>query len=65
MNAYLLAQPQSEMTLAVMQLIRFNYDCLQAVEQAAIASSVDWSQTERLLERSNKAGRWWAVKRCC
>ncbi len=50
MNAYLLAQPQSEMTLAVMQLIRFNYDCLQAVEQAAIASSVDWSQTERLLD---------------
>lgn len=50
MNAYLLAQPQSEMTLAVMQLIRFNYDCLQAVEQAVIASSVDWSQTERLLD---------------
>lgn len=50
MNAYLLAQPQSEMTLAVMQLIRFNYDCLQAVEQSAIESSVDWSQTERLLD---------------
>ncbi|WP_456024526.1 TcdA/TcdB pore-forming domain-containing protein [Pseudomonas protegens] len=50
MNAYLLAQPHSEMTLAVMQLIRFNYDCLQAVEQSAIASSVDWSQTERLLD---------------
>lgn len=50
MNAYLLAHPQSEMTLAVMQLIRFNYDCLQAVEQAAIASSVDWSQTERLID---------------
>ncbi|QHF48661.1 hypothetical protein PspS49_03170 [Pseudomonas sp. S49] len=50
MNAYLLAHPQSEMTLAVMQLIRFNYDCLQAVEQSAIASSIDWSQTERLLD---------------
>jgi insecticidal toxin len=50
MNAYMLAQPQSEMTLAVMQLIRFNYDCLQAVEQSAIASSVDWSQTERLID---------------
>ncbi|WP_434708508.1 hypothetical protein J3P75_24450 [Pseudomonas sp. R1-1] len=50
MNAYMLAQPHSEMTLAVMQLIRFNYDCLQAVEQSVMASSVDWSQTERLLD---------------
>ncbi|WP_426159850.1 TcdA/TcdB pore-forming domain-containing protein [Pseudomonas sp. TSRC2-2] len=50
MNAYMLAQPHSEMTLAVMQLIRFNYDCLQAVEHSVMASSVDWSQTERLLD---------------
>jgi len=50
MNAHMLAHPQSEMTLAVMEVIRFNYDCLQAVERLAVASSVDWSQTERLLD---------------
>lgn len=50
MNAHLLAQPQSGMTLAVMELVRFNYDCLDAVQHLATASAVDWSQTDGMLD---------------
>lgn len=57
MNAHMLAQPQSGMTLAVMQLIRFNYDFLYSVESRAMASGIDWSQPSRLLDVIENAWR--------
>ena len=49
MNAHFLAQPDSGMTLSIMQMIRFNYDVLHQVEQTMASSGFAWSQTEELL----------------
>ncbi|WLH36291.1 TcdA/TcdB pore-forming domain-containing protein [Pseudomonas sp. FP2196] len=50
MNAHFVAHAQSGMTLAIMQLIRFNYDALQAVERKAAEAGINWAQSDRLLD---------------
>ncbi|MBV4486481.1 hypothetical protein HU727_012845 [Pseudomonas sp. SWRI153] len=48
MNAHFLAHPDSGMTLAIKQLIRFNYDCLYDVERRAAAQGISWAQSDEL-----------------
>lgn len=42
MNAHILAHPGSGMTQAIMQTIRFNYDCLQEVERRLAIAGIAW-----------------------
>ncbi|MGE1161554.1 hypothetical protein ACQJ0H_22575, partial [Pantoea agglomerans] len=41
MNAHMLAHSGSAMTLAYMQMIRLNYDCLLEVERRAALAGID------------------------
>ncbi|WP_339546596.1 TcdA/TcdB pore-forming domain-containing protein [Pseudomonas sp. RA_35y_Pfl2_P32] len=42
MNAHFLAHPGSGMTQAIMQTIRFNYDCLHEVERRLANAGIAW-----------------------
>ncbi|MFG6204559.1 TcdA/TcdB pore-forming domain-containing protein [Pseudomonas retamae] len=49
MNAHILAHARSGMTLAYMQMIRLNYDCLLEVERRVIAAGVDTQDEGRVV----------------
>ncbi|SDT55042.1 insecticidal toxin [Pseudomonas sp. Z003-0.4C(8344-21)] len=49
MNAHMLAHAGSGMTMAYMQMIRLNYDCLLQVERRAIAAGIDMNDAGRLI----------------
>lgn len=49
MNAHFLAQPDSGMTLSIMERIRFNYDILYAVEKRLAASGFAWGDYDQLV----------------
>ncbi|WKV90114.1 hypothetical protein LJU32_07645 [Pseudomonas sp. B21_DOA] len=49
MNAHILAHAGSGMTMAYMQMIRLNYDCLLQVERRAIAAGIDMNDAGRLV----------------
>ncbi|HWH90045.1 MAG TPA: TcdA/TcdB pore-forming domain-containing protein [Pseudomonas sp.] len=48
MNAHILAHPRAGMTQAIMEVIRFNYDCLNEVERRMIAAGANWAEYHRL-----------------
>lgn len=50
MNAHILAHPGSGMTQAIMQTIRFNYDCLQEVERRLAIAGIAWGDEDRLFD---------------
>lgn len=50
MNAHILAHPGSAMTLAYMQMIRLNYDCLLEVEQRAAVAGIDATDQARMFD---------------
>jgi len=54
MNAHFLAHPGSGMTQAIMQTIRFNYDCLNEVERRAAAAGIAWENVDLLREVAQK-----------
>lgn len=49
MNAHILAHAESGMTMAYMQMIRVNYDCLLEVERRVIADGIDTTDAGRLV----------------
>ncbi|MBH3407514.1 hypothetical protein I5P86_20875 [Pseudomonas glycinae] len=49
MNAHFLAQPRSGMTMAYMQAIRLNYDCLYEVERRLDAMGIAASDESRVI----------------
>lgn len=50
MNAHMLAHPGSAMTLAYMQMIRLNYDCLLEVERRAALAGIDATDQARMFD---------------
>ncbi|MFJ2481054.1 TcdA/TcdB pore-forming domain-containing protein [Pseudomonas sp. NPDC087598] len=50
MNAHMLAHPGAGMTRSIMEVIRFNYDCLNEVERRMVAAGADWGDVRRLGE---------------
>jgi insecticidal toxin len=50
MNAHMLAHPGSAMTLAYMQMIRLNYDCLLEVERRAAVAGIDPADQARMFD---------------
>ena len=50
MNAHMLAHPGAGMTQAIMEGIRFNYDCINEVERRMVAAGADWGESQRLLK---------------
>jgi len=50
MNSHFLAHPHSGMTESVMQMIRFNYDCLYEVEGRLFHDRKQWGDSNALLE---------------
>ncbi|MCP1474229.1 insecticidal toxin [Pseudomonas sp. EB276 TE3739] len=49
MNAHFIAHPGSAMTLAYMQMIRVNYDCLLEAERRLLAAGIDIADQARAL----------------
>ncbi|WP_316249763.1 TcdA/TcdB pore-forming domain-containing protein [Pseudomonas sp. N40(2020)] len=50
MNAHFIAHSGSAMTMAYMQMIRLNYDCLLEVERRAVAAAIDVADEGRLID---------------
>ncbi|QHC93710.1 hypothetical protein PspR84_03375 [Pseudomonas sp. R84] len=50
MNAHMLAHPGSAMTLAYMQMIRLNYDCLLEAERRAAVAGMDPADQTRMFD---------------
>ncbi|POA45193.1 hypothetical protein C1893_24030 [Pseudomonas sp. MPR-ANC1] len=48
MNAHMLAHPGADMTLSIMEVIRFNYDCLYEVDRRMVATGADWANARRV-----------------
>ncbi|WP_277760423.1 TcdA/TcdB pore-forming domain-containing protein [Pseudomonas sp. A34-9] len=48
MNAHMLGHSGSGMTRSIMEVIRFNYDCLAEVERRMVAAGADWGEKDRL-----------------
>lgn len=49
MNAHFLAHPRSGMTMAYMQMIRSNYDCLYEIERRLVAAGITATDDSRVL----------------
>ena len=49
-NAHFIAHPGSAMTMAYLQMIRVNYDCLQEVERRSIEAGIDTADEGRLFD---------------
>ncbi|CAI8932645.1 insecticidal toxin [Pseudomonas sp. IT-347P] len=64
MNAHFIAQPESRMTLSIMEIIRFNYDFIYEVEKRAAAAGIVMSDLDgigvlahKLADETKAAGK--------